>query len=101
MVRNEDRKKKRESRQPPKGSPTACKQPPHLATIGVPDDVKERLRDLKRNDESFNDLLERLSKTKTHVEEIVGNLSDIDDGDLEAGIQEAHDELNESIEPLF
>jgi predicted CopG family antitoxin len=31
--------------------------------------VKERLRDLKRDDESFNDLLERLSRTEKDVEQ--------------------------------
>lgn len=71
-----------------------------MATIRVSDDVKERLRDLKRNDESFDDLLDRLSRTEKHVEEIAANLSDINDGDLEARMQEAHDELNESLEPL-
>jgi predicted CopG family antitoxin len=68
-----------------------------MATISVSDEVKERLRDLKRADESFDDLLDRLSRTEKNVEEIAASLSDLDDGNLGAELQEAHDELNESM----
>jgi len=70
-----------------------------MSTIRVSDDVKERLRDLKRDDESFNDLLDRLSRQEKDVEEIAGSLAFLEeDGDLEAKMNEAHEELNESLE---
>jgi predicted CopG family antitoxin len=69
-----------------------------MGTIRVSDSVKERLRDLKRDDESFNDLLDRLSRTEKDVEQIASNLSEIGDGDFEEQTQKAHDELNESLE---
>ena len=60
--------------------------------------MKERLRDLKRDDESFNDLLDRLSRTEKDVEEIANNLSDIGGEDFEEQTQKAHDDLNKSLE---
>ena len=48
-------------------------------TIRVSDDVKERLRDLKRDGESFNDLLDRLSRTKKDVEQIAESLPSVDE----------------------
>lgn len=60
--------------------------------------MKERLRDLKRDNESFNDLLERLSRTEKDVEQIAENLSELGGDDFEERMQEAHDELNESLE---
>lgn len=68
-----------------------------MSTIRVTDDVKERLRDLKRDDESFNDLLDRLSRSEKDVEAMAGFLSDFDDGTLEADMRETHEELNESL----
>jgi len=69
-----------------------------MSTIRVSDDVKERLRDLKRDDESFNDLLERLSRTEKDVQQIAESLSELDDGDFGERTKKAHDELNESLE---
>lgn len=68
-----------------------------MSTIRVSDDVKERLRALKRDDESFNDLLDRLSRSKTDVEEIAGFLGDVGDGDLTETVEETHTELNDSL----
>jgi len=68
-----------------------------MSTIRVSDEVKERLRDLKRDDESFNDLLERLSRTEKDVEQIAENLGELDGGNFEERMQDAHDELNESM----
>lgn len=68
-----------------------------MSTIRVSDDVKERLRDLKRDDESFNDLLERLSRTEKHVTEIAESLPSLDDEDVEE-MDRARDRLNESLE---
>ncbi|PSP84107.1 hypothetical protein BRC96_06280 [Halobacteriales archaeon QS_6_64_34] len=69
-----------------------------MSTIRVSDDVKERLRDLKRDDESFNDLLDRLSRSEKDIEAMAGFLSEFDDGDLEEDMQETNDELSESLE---
>lgn len=70
-----------------------------MSTIRVSDDVKERLRDLKRDDESFDDLLDRLSRQDTDVDEIAGCLAFADDdGDLLDRMDDAHDELSESLD---
>ena len=50
-----------------------------MSTIRVTDDVKERLRDLKRDDESFNDLLDRLSRREKDVEAIAESRPPVDD----------------------
>jgi len=68
-----------------------------MGTIRVSDEVKDRLEDLKREDESFDDLLDRLSRTEKDVEASAGFLQDVDD-DFESRVARAHDELNESIE---
>lgn len=67
-----------------------------MSTIRVTKDVKERLRDLKRDDESFNDLLDRLSRTKKDVEEIAESLPPLDDEDIEH-MDTARDRLNDSL----
>jgi len=69
-----------------------------MSTIRVNEEVKERLRDLKRDDESFNDLLERLSRTEKDVEQIAENLSDLGGDDFDERTKEARNELNESLE---
>lgn len=68
-----------------------------MSTIRVSDEVKERLRDLKRDDESFNDLLERLSRTEKDVEAIAESLPSLDEEEI-AQMDEARDRLNESLE---
>lgn len=68
-----------------------------MATIRVSEDVKERLRALKRDDESFNDLLDRLSRTEKDVDEIAGSFGDVFPEDLEERVDETHEELNESF----
>ena len=68
-----------------------------MSTIRVSDEVKERLRDLKRDDESFNDLLERLSRTEKDVEEIAESLPSVDEEAI-ARMDETRDRLNESLE---
>lgn len=68
-----------------------------MTTIRVTDEVKERLRDLKREDESFNDLLERLSRTEKDVEQLAESLPPLDEEDV-AAMDEARDRLNESLD---
>ncbi|MBV0925032.1 antitoxin VapB family protein [Halomicroarcula limicola] len=69
-----------------------------MSTIRVTDDVKERLRDLKRDDESFNDLLDRLSRSEKDVEQIAESLSELGEENFGERTKEAHEELNESLE---
>jgi predicted CopG family antitoxin len=68
-----------------------------MSTIRVSDEVKERLRDLKRDDESFNDLLERLSHTEKDVEQIAESHPSVDEEDIEH-MDRARSRLNESLE---
>lgn len=68
-----------------------------MGTIRVSDEVKERLRDLKRDDESFNDLLDRLSRTEKDVEQIAESLPPVDQDDREQ-MDRARNRLNDSLE---
>ena len=62
----------------------------------VSEEGKERLRDLKRDDESFNDLLDRLSRSEKDVEAIAESLGEYDER-KQAKMEEAHRELSESL----
>jgi predicted CopG family antitoxin len=68
-----------------------------MPTIRVQEDVKKRLEALKREDETFSELLDRLSRSEKNVEAMAGFLSDFDDGELEAEMRDTHDALNESL----
>jgi predicted CopG family antitoxin len=68
-----------------------------MATIRVKKEVKNRLESLKRDDETFSELLDRLSRSEKDVESMAGFLEEFDDGDLEEDVQEAHESLNESL----
>ena len=69
-----------------------------MTTIRVSEEVKERLRDLKRPDESFNDLLDRLSRSEKDVDEIAGSFGDITDEDLFETVRETREELDCSLD---
>jgi predicted CopG family antitoxin len=68
-----------------------------MSTIRVSDEVKERLRDLKRDDETFDDLLDRLSRSEKDVEAIAESLPSFDEEDIEE-MDRARERLNESLE---
>jgi len=68
-----------------------------MSTIRVSDEVKERLRDLKRDDESFDDLLDRLSRTEKDVEVIAESLPSLDADDVDRR-DDARDRLDDSLE---
>jgi predicted CopG family antitoxin len=68
-----------------------------MSTIRVSDEVKERLRDLKRDDESFNDLLDRLSRSEKDVEAIAQSLGEYDERKQQE-MEEAHRELSVSLD---
>lgn len=67
-----------------------------MSTIRVSDDVKERLRDLKRDDESFNDLLDRLSRSEKDVEAVAASLPSFDDDEIQR-MDDVRERLNESL----
>lgn len=69
-----------------------------MATIRVKEEVKDRLESLKRKDETFSELLDRLSRTEKDVEEMAGFLEEFDDGDLEEDVQKTHQSLNDSLD---
>ena len=70
----------------------------HMSTIRVTDDVKERLRDLKRDDESFNDLLDRLSRSEKDVEAIAESLGELSGDENIQQMDKARERLNKSLE---
>lgn len=63
-------------------------------TIRVREDVYERLKARKRPDESFSDLLDRLTDRKTDFETGFGALADVD-------FDSAIEELDERFEGAF
>lgn len=68
-----------------------------MSTIRVSDEVKERLRDLKRDDESFNDLLDRLSRSEKDVEQIAESFPTVSEENGRE-MDRARERLNESLE---
>jgi len=63
-------------------------------SIRISDDTKKRLETLKQDDESFDELLARLSRTDKDVDEMGGFADD----DVVAGMAKTREELNESFE---
>lgn len=63
-------------------------------TIRVREEVYERLRAQKRPDESFSDLLDRLTDRRTGFENGFGALSDVD---FESGLAELDERFDESF----
>lgn len=67
-------------------------------TIGIREDVYERLRDRKRDDESFTDLVDRLLEESTpDWREGFGTLPETDAEDLEGLVLESRSGLNEGL----
>lgn len=63
-------------------------------TIRVREEVYERLKAQKRSDESFSDLLDRLTDRKTQFERGFGALKDVD---FEEGLAELEKHLDEAF----
>ena len=63
-------------------------------SIRISDDTKKRLETLKQDDESFDELLARLSRTDKDVDEMGGFADD----DIVEGMAKTREELNESFE---
>lgn len=67
-------------------------------TIRVSDDVKDRLERLKREGESFDELLDRLSRDEKDIDAIAGSFDRPEDEGLSESINQAHKEVSESLE---
>jgi predicted CopG family antitoxin len=63
-------------------------------TIRIREEVYEELKALKRPDESFSDLLERLTDRSAQFERGFGALSDVD---FEAGLAELDERFDSSL----
>jgi predicted CopG family antitoxin len=63
-------------------------------TIRVSDEIYERLETRKQDDESFTDLLERLTDEERDIYAGFGAWSD---SDATEAMREAHDDLNEEV----
>lgn len=63
-------------------------------TIRVRDDVYERLKARKRPDESFSDLLERLTDRESDFERGFGALADVD---FEGALTDLDDRFDEAF----
>lgn len=63
-------------------------------TIRVREEVYEQLKARKRPDESFSDLLERLSDRDTQFDRGFGALADVD---FESGLDELDDRLDDAF----
>jgi len=63
-------------------------------TIRVREDVYERLEEQKRPEESFSDLLDRLTDRDSQFESGFGALADVE---FEAGLAELDDRLDEAF----
>jgi predicted CopG family antitoxin len=67
-------------------------------TIGVREDVYERLRARKRDDESFTDLMDRLlDESKVDWREGFGTLDENDAAELEELVKQSRERLNEGL----
>ncbi|MFB6150556.1 MAG: antitoxin VapB family protein [Haloarculaceae archaeon] len=63
-------------------------------SIRISDETKQKLELLKRDDETFDDLLDRLARTEKDVEELGGFAED----DVVEEMRRTRDELNESLD---
>ncbi|WP_226022842.1 DUF7557 family protein [Halomicrobium salinisoli] len=64
------------------------------SSIRISDETKQKLEARKREDETFDELLDRLARTEKDVEEMAGFA---DDG-IGEHMENKRDELNESLE---
>jgi predicted CopG family antitoxin len=67
-------------------------------TIRVSDEIKARLERLKREGESFDELLDRLSRAEKDIEAIAGSFDRPEDEGVAETVTQAHEELNQSLE---
>ncbi|MFB6151464.1 MAG: antitoxin VapB family protein [Haloarculaceae archaeon] len=63
-------------------------------SIRISDETKQKLELLKRDDETFDDLLDRLARTEKDIEEMGGFAED----DVVEEVSRTRDELNESLD---
>lgn len=63
-------------------------------SIRVSERTKRKLEALKRDDETFDELLDRLARTEKDVEALAG----FADEDVESGMEDARRRLSEALE---
>lgn len=63
-------------------------------SIRISEETKQKLEALKRDDETFDDLIDRLTRSEKDVKELAGFAGE----DIEEDMKEARKELNESLE---
>ena len=64
-------------------------------SIRVSEETKRKLEALKRDDETFDELLDRLAVTRTPDD--VGAMAGFDDEGIEDHMDETHEKLSESL----
>lgn len=64
------------------------------SSIRISDETKRKLEARKRDDETFDELLDRLARTEKDVEEMAG----FADEGIEDHMENKRDELNKSLE---
>jgi predicted CopG family antitoxin len=65
-------------------------------SIRISEETKDKLEALKRDDETFDDLLDRLAVTRTEAD--VREMAGFGGQGVADGMAEAREELNESLE---
>jgi len=67
-------------------------------TIRVSDEIKDRLKRLKREGESYDELLDRLTRGEKDIEAIAGSFDRPADEGLADSVTQAHEKMNRSLE---
>ncbi|PSQ04434.1 hypothetical protein BRC92_04200 [Halobacteriales archaeon QS_4_69_31] len=67
-------------------------------TVRVSDETRDRLERVKREGESFDGLLDRLSRNETDIDAVAGSFDRPEDEGLAESVTRAHEELNRSLE---
>ncbi len=67
-------------------------------TIRVSDEIKDRLERLKRDDETYNELLDRLSRAEKDVDAIAGSFDRPEDDGLAESVSQAYETLSQSLD---
>ena len=67
-------------------------------TIRVSDETKSKLRVLKRDEESWDEFLNRLARRERDVDELGGFADDSVVADMESAREKARDDWNERVD---
>jgi predicted CopG family antitoxin len=67
-------------------------------TLTITEDVYDRLKSMKRDDESFSDLLDRISGGEKDVMKGFGVFADEDGDKFIEGVERAREQMNDDFE---